>query len=337
VVSPDGALRPTTDHVVAWCGHHNAEELAANIDAEVRADLHPLLSDLVILDTPDLDSDMANHQKQALDLIERIDGAIFVTTPARYSDQRPWEALARLRSRQIPFVIVLNRCRSHAAGAVPDAAAIVRDRVERVEMLSIAEQRLDPVLPGLVTRPLQEVIMGWLGDRERHQDRALIVAGTEISGHARLLAAGLDRRREAVSNKAEAAAAVFDLAAAAIPETLPVLVRRPWWAFWRRRSPRTPPLDLLAVSEAIDDAVRRVIETWGSDPTTMSWITSSLRRPPDTIDAAMLSTPEQARKAVSVSASRFDLTDLLDPPQLAEQLRDAADFLDLRMEDWFAR
>jgi hypothetical protein len=98
-----------------------------------------------------------------------------------------------------------------------------------------------------------------------------------------------------------------------------------------------PTVNPSVVVEAIDNAVRRVIVAWESDPIAKPWITPSLRRPSDTIDANMQSNVEQARKTVSVAASRFDLTDRLDPPQLAEQLRDSADFLDLGLEDEFAR
>ncbi|MFN2470548.1 MAG: ABC transporter [Gaiellaceae bacterium] len=133
VVSPAGVLRPTTrapvlvfhPDDVRWFeddrilpglpriiggGGPGTLELVASA---------ALPQGLALLDSPDIDSVLAENRALANQLLAAADGWLFVTTAARYADAVPWEFLRSARERGTALSIVLNRVPADADREVP--------------------------------------------------------------------------------------------------------------------------------------------------------------------------------------------------------------------------
>lgn len=218
-----GVLRPTTREVVVLLrpGDRDAILGPGSPLASIEMDRIRVVADgrapegLALLDAPDLDSvEMANREL-AERLIEAADLGIFVTSAVRYADRVPWDALARVRERGLPLVVVLNRLPSE-----PADAAIVLDDIRRllaqggiddlaldspptaaggtrlpnlpgVTIAPIIEGALDERLPALApdaVAPVRSVIAGLAEDRGRR--RAL--AARALAGSLAGLAPALD-------------------------------------------------------------------------------------------------------------------------------------------------
>ena len=64
---------------------------------------------LALLDSPDIDSVLAENRALANQLLTAADGWLFVTTALRYADAVPWEFLRAARDRGTAMSVVLNR------------------------------------------------------------------------------------------------------------------------------------------------------------------------------------------------------------------------------------
>ena len=163
-LSPSGLLRPTTRQPVA---------LAHPDD---RFDVHPDLlvvtntvapKGLVIVDSPDFDSVEQHNRQLALDLLEKADLAIFVTTVTRYADQVPWLVLERARQRGVPLLMVINRM-PIGSEEQSEVLADYRALLERggldnqgafgdLEVLSVVEGALDPERDALAAEAISPI------------------------------------------------------------------------------------------------------------------------------------------------------------------------------------
>jgi energy-coupling factor transporter ATP-binding protein EcfA2 len=104
--SPSGLLRPTTRQPVALA--HPADPIENHSGLAIERD-PDAPKGLVIVDSPDFDSVERANRDLALDLLEKADLVIFVTTVTRYADQVPWLVLDRARQRGVPLLMVINR------------------------------------------------------------------------------------------------------------------------------------------------------------------------------------------------------------------------------------
>lgn len=130
-LTASGVLRPTTK--VPHLFHHPLDT-AVLTEVASRATIHPsevVPRGLAIVDSPDLDSVRGENRDVAEDLVEAADLWIFVTTPARYGDAIPWNALRKATDRGASVAVVLNR-------VTPDVAAQVR----RELVSRLADERL---------------------------------------------------------------------------------------------------------------------------------------------------------------------------------------------------
>ena len=158
IVSPAGVLRPTTrspvltchpDDVAAFEGDRVLPGLArvtggAGAAGTLQLVATPALpSGLALLDSPDIDSVLAENRVLANQLLAAADGWLFVTTAARYADAVPWEFLRSARERGTALSIVLNRVPADATGEVP---AHLRQMLE-AEQLADAEILVVPEVP----------------------------------------------------------------------------------------------------------------------------------------------------------------------------------------------
>jgi energy-coupling factor transporter ATP-binding protein EcfA2 len=146
-ISEPGALRPTTRRPVVWCHRRHADRAAAiEGDPIVVADDHPLLDHITLIDTPDLDSYMAEHRELAESVLRIADAAVFVTTPQRYADAVPWTVVRDLVDRDMPLLVVANRLSRRSSGAVADLTSLLRsngmEEARTDQVIQIQEHRM---------------------------------------------------------------------------------------------------------------------------------------------------------------------------------------------------
>src|SRR6187551_574525 len=193
VLSPAGVLRPTTRAPVLAFHPHDLEwfESPRVLPGLPRASggeaqpgtlqLEPtdsLPQGLALLDSPDIDSVLAENRALANQLLAAADGWLFVTTAARYADAVPWEFLRAARDRGTTLSLVLNRVPEDAGREVP---AHLRQMLED-EGLPEAEVFVVPEVPlseGLIPAPALAPVRAWLDDLAADaQARAALVRRT---------------------------------------------------------------------------------------------------------------------------------------------------------------
>jgi GTP-binding protein EngB required for normal cell division len=111
VVSPAGAVRPTTDRPVAWAAARRRDDVAPllewlKVDHVVPHDGRRL-ADVVVLDLPDVDSVKADHRATVDTLLPRIDTVTWIVDPEKYDDERVhayWRSLAP-HAERLRFVL----------------------------------------------------------------------------------------------------------------------------------------------------------------------------------------------------------------------------------------
>lgn len=201
-VSEPGALRPTTRRPVVWCHQANAARAAA-IDGDpiVVADDHPLLEHLTLVDTPDLDSYMAEHKEMAEAVLRIADAAVFVTTPQRYADAVPWTVVADLVARRMPLVVVANRLGRRSSGAVADLTSLLRShgmaeaRTDMVIQIQEHRLRVDGRLPRSAVERVRERLAELGSERDAVIARTVEGAVAAVVSDARVTARHVAEQR----------------------------------------------------------------------------------------------------------------------------------------------
>jgi hypothetical protein len=192
-VSPAGVLRPTTRAPVLafhpddrhWFessrvlpGLPRASGGEAQPGTLQLAPRDSLPQGLALLDSPDIDSVLAENRALANQLLAAADGWLFVTTAARYADAVPWEFLRAARDRGTALSLVLNRVPEDADREVP---AHLRQMLEgeglpEAEVLVVPEASL---AEGLIPAPALAPVRAWLDDLAADaQARAALVRRT---------------------------------------------------------------------------------------------------------------------------------------------------------------
>jgi energy-coupling factor transporter ATP-binding protein EcfA2 len=193
VVSPAGVLRPTTrapvlafhpDDLGWFEGARVLPDLPRASGGEAQpgtlqlAPTESLPQGLALLDSPDIDSVLAENRALAGQLLAAADGWLFVTTAARYADAVPWEFLRAARDRGTALSLVLNRVPEDAGREVP---AHLRQMLEdeglpEADVLVVPETTLaEALLPAPALAPVR----AWLDDLAADaQARAALVRRT---------------------------------------------------------------------------------------------------------------------------------------------------------------
>jgi energy-coupling factor transporter ATP-binding protein EcfA2 len=193
VISPAGVLRPTTrapvlafhpDDLEWFEGNRILPGLPRVSGGEPRpgtlqlAPTASLPQGLALLDSPDIDSVLAENRLLAGQLLAAADGWLFVTTAARYADAVPWEFLRAARDRGTALSLVLNRMPEDADREVP---AHLR-RMLRAEGLAEADVLVVPettLVDALIPAPALAPVRAWLDDLASDaQARAALVRRT---------------------------------------------------------------------------------------------------------------------------------------------------------------
>ena len=144
-VSRPGPLRPTTREPVVWCHREEQGRYATigGVECRVVADDHPLLTELTVVDTPDIDSYVADHRRVTTEVLQHADVVVFLTSAQRYADAVPWEVLGEIDRRGSLVLFVLNRLGRRSSGAASDYSALLRRHgFDADTILAIQEQRV---------------------------------------------------------------------------------------------------------------------------------------------------------------------------------------------------
>jgi hypothetical protein len=213
VVSPAGVLRPTTRVPVLACspadvrwfeGDRILPGLARTTGGEgAPGSLQLVPTDalapgLALLDSPDIDSVLAENRALATQLLAAADGWLFATTAARYADAVPWEFLRAARERGTAVSIVLNRVPEDAGREVPaHLRQMLREEdLGDSDLLVVPEIRLDD---GLLPADALAPVRAWLDDLAADaQARASLVRRTLRGALASLPARAASVERAAV-------------------------------------------------------------------------------------------------------------------------------------------
>jgi len=120
--SPAGPLRPTTTDPVVLSSETRAGEYGqiGGVPCEVVTGRAPILDELILVDTPDIDSTSTAHRATAETMIDNADVVVYVNSALRYADLVPWEVLRRAHSRGVPVIHVMNRIRGTSTGVLTD-------------------------------------------------------------------------------------------------------------------------------------------------------------------------------------------------------------------------
>jgi energy-coupling factor transporter ATP-binding protein EcfA2 len=193
VVSPAGVLRPTTRAPVlafhpddlewfegarVFPGLPRASGGEAQPGTLQLAPTESLPPGLALLDSPDIDSVLAENRALAGQLLAAADGWLFITTAARYADAVPWEFLRAARDRGTALSLVLNRVPEDAGREVPaHLRQMLQDEgLPEADVLVVPETTLED---GLIPAPALAPARAWLDDLAADaQARAALVRRT---------------------------------------------------------------------------------------------------------------------------------------------------------------
>jgi GTP-binding protein EngB required for normal cell division len=112
-ISPARALRPTTEHPLAWVANDAREEIRPLLDwlgvERVVGHDRRELSGVAILDLPDVDSVRTEHRATVDALLPRIDAVAWVVDPEKYDDERLHDYLRRLAPHSERMQFIFNK------------------------------------------------------------------------------------------------------------------------------------------------------------------------------------------------------------------------------------
>jgi energy-coupling factor transporter ATP-binding protein EcfA2 len=224
VVSPAGVLRPTTRAPVLVCHPDDLrwfedDRILPHLARATGGSPAPgtlelvtkpeLPAGLALLDSPDIDSVLAENRALANQLLTAADGWLFVTTALRYADAVPWEFLRAARDRGTAMSVVLNRVPEDAEREVTShMSEMMRTQGLDADLLVVPEIALeDELIPRRALEPVRRWLDGLAADAQARADlirRTLSGAlvslparsGTVAQAAAEQLAAAADLRAE---------------------------------------------------------------------------------------------------------------------------------------------
>jgi hypothetical protein len=165
-----GPLRPTTKSplVLASKALADSYRTIAGIECQVVTGRAPILDELALVDTPDIDSTATEHRAIAETMIDNADIVVYVNSALRYADLVPWEVLRRAHSRGAPVIHVLNRIKSATAGALPAYRARLESEGLGSEVVPIHEHHMSrgaQAVPVLMIQALRDRLVDVVEER----------------------------------------------------------------------------------------------------------------------------------------------------------------------------
>lgn len=220
-VSRAGVLRPTTREAVLYADPGDARLLRAEGRLRLIPPERLILAaaprsnaGVAIVDAPDIDSIERENRAVAETLLQACDLCVFVTTATRYADLVPWDILRRIRQRQVPLAIVVNRLPARKEDrevVLADAERLFAEHgLDRtsggVEVIAIDEGDLDPDVQG-VSRDAVGALKARIDTLAATSGERRQLAATALSGALRGLEplvgeVAADLERDAIDSEA---------------------------------------------------------------------------------------------------------------------------------------
>ncbi|MFI5081141.1 MAG: GTPase, partial [Streptosporangiales bacterium] len=198
-VSMTGIRRPTTNSPVLACHPDDVDWFAENVflptvprvrqEGLARSGRDGLLvlaanegmpTGVALLDTPDIDSVVAEHRDFAHQFLDASDLWLFMTSASRYADAAVWDLLQHARDRGAALGIVLSRVNEASAAELVDhfAAMLEANGLSRNQRFLILETVLtEGKLPSEASGPIRQ----WLTEAAQ-SDRRVAVLSQTMSG-----------------------------------------------------------------------------------------------------------------------------------------------------------
>jgi energy-coupling factor transporter ATP-binding protein EcfA2 len=238
--SPAGPLRPTTKEPVVLASEERADDYRhiGGVSCDVVTGRAPILQELILVDTPDIDSTSLDHRQMAETMIDNADVVVYVSSALRYSDLVPWEVLRRSQSRGVPLVQVLNRIRASSRGALADYTSMLRAGGLGADVVAVQEHHVDPGAQAISSPAIQEL-----------RDRLATVVEERRAGAADVVQTVFDTALELTREVIDVAASSVDhdvLRRSDVRQLLGVDLAR---IGSRREIGRGPGLDLGSLAE----------------------------------------------------------------------------------------
>ena len=198
-VSMTGIRRPTTNSPVLACHPDDVDWFAENVflptvprvrqEGLARSGRDGLLvlaanegmpKGVALLDTPDIDSVVAEHREFAHQFLDASDLWLFMTSASRYADAAVWDLLQHARDRGAALGIVLSRVNKASAAELVDhfVAMLEANGLSRNQRFLILETVLtEGKLPPEASGPIRQ----WLTEAAQ-SDRRVAVLSQTMSG-----------------------------------------------------------------------------------------------------------------------------------------------------------
>jgi energy-coupling factor transporter ATP-binding protein EcfA2 len=198
-VSMTGIRRPTTNSPVLACHPDDVDWFAENVflptvprvrqEGLARSGRDGLLvlaanegmpKGVALLDTPDIDSVVAEHRDFAHQFLDASDLWLFMTSASRYADAAVWDLLQHARDRGAALGIVLSRVNEVSAAELVDhfGAMLEANGLSRNQRFLILETVLtEGKLPPEASGPIRQ----WLTEAAQ-SDRRVAVLSQTMSG-----------------------------------------------------------------------------------------------------------------------------------------------------------
>jgi hypothetical protein len=202
-----GPLRPTTKEplVLASAARAHQYTTIGGAACHVVIGRAPILHELTLVDTPDIDSTSVRHRAIAETMIDNADVVVYVTSALRYADLVPWEVLRRAHSRGVPVVHVLNRIKRSSSGALADYGSRLEAEGLGSGVVPVHEHHLSRRAQSVPLMVIQEL-----------RDRLVNVVETRHAGSIDVVRSVLDTTLDQVR---ELVSAVDELAHDALEDT----------------------------------------------------------------------------------------------------------------------
>lgn len=160
---------------------------------------------LAILDSPDVDSVVAENRALAAQLLSAADLWLFVTSASRYADAVPWDYLRSAAARNAVVAVVLDRVPPAAFDEVPThlGQMLVQQGLGACPLFAVPETEVDAdgLLPDAAVAPIRD----WLAElardaasRAKVVRQTLVGALTELSEGCEAVAAAVGAQEEAM-------------------------------------------------------------------------------------------------------------------------------------------
>jgi energy-coupling factor transporter ATP-binding protein EcfA2 len=154
-----GPLRPTTKDPLVLSSETRADDYRriGGVVCDVVTGRAPILEELILVDTPDIDSTSVEHRAMAETMIDNADIVVYVSSALRYADLVPWEVLRRAHSRGVPVIQVMNRIRASSRGALADYSSRLENEGLGSEMVAVQEHHIGPGAQTIPSAAVQEL------------------------------------------------------------------------------------------------------------------------------------------------------------------------------------